>query len=145
MKQALKAYSAQVALLPGAREVLELCEQRGLPLALVSNGPDDMQRAAVQALGLEHFFRSILVSGDRDVGVRKPNARIFGLACTGLETLPERVLMVGDDLEADVRGALAYGMQAVYLGGANVRDEGLEAVPDLSALHRWLEARLINA
>ncbi|ADI15638.1 HAD family hydrolase [Truepera radiovictrix] len=135
--RAVAAYAAQVALRPGAREVLAMCAQR-VPLALVTNGPEDMQRAAVRAVGLEAFFRTILISGDRDVGVRKPHPRLFDLACTGLERRPEETLMVGDDLHADIEGALVYGMRAVYVGGDG--GEGFDAVPDLFALHKFLEA-----
>lgn len=134
--RAAQAYSAEVALLPGAQEVLAYCKQRGLPLALLSNGPEDMQRAAVRAVGIEGFFQSILISGDRDVGVRKPHPRLFGLACAGLESLPAETLMVGDDPYADMAGALEAGMRAVRVGGE--AGEGFEAVPDLGALHAVL-------
>lgn len=138
--RALADYSAQVALLPDARVVLEFCTAHELPLALISNGPEDMQRAAIRAVGIGGYFRSILISGDRDVAVRKPHPRIFGLACTGLERLPEETLMVGDGLEADIRGALAAGMQAVHIGGEV--GERCDGVPDLAALQGWLGARL---
>lgn len=136
--RAVGEYSAQMTLLPGAEGVLELCAH--MPLALISNGPEDMQRAAIRAVGIERFFRSILISGDRDVAVRKPNPRIFGLACTGLESLPEETLMVGDGLGADIQGALECGMQAVCIGGE--AGQGYDAVPDLVVLEAWLEARL---
>ncbi len=99
-----------------------------------------MQRDAVQAVGLETFFKRILVSGDADVAVRKPNPRIFEMACEALGTEPGETLMVGDNLEADVKGALAYGMQVVYLG--NEPGTGYETLPDIEAFGRWLEMRL---
>lgn len=89
----LDEYSAQMALLPGALDVLNFCRDRELPLALVSNGPEDMQRAAVRTVGLEGYFNCILVSGDPDVAVRKPDPRIFKLACEALSSQPEETLM----------------------------------------------------
>lgn len=138
--RAVDEYSAQVVLLPGAREVLTFCAARNVPLALISNGPEDMQRAAIRAVGIESYFKSILISGDRDVAVRKPHPRIFGLACAGLESLAEEALMIGNNLSADVQGALGAGMQAVYLGSE--AGEGYDAVPDLVALKGWLRVRL---
>lgn len=138
--RAIDEYGAQVVLLPGAQEMLEFCTAHELPLALITNGPEDMQRAAIRAVGIEHFFRGILISGDRGVAVRKPNPRIFGLACTGLESLPEETLMVGDGLGADIQGALECGMQATRVGGE--AGQGYDAVPDLIVLEAWLEARL---
>ena len=130
--QVVGDYSAQMALLPGATGVLELCRAHGLPLALVTNGPADMQRAAVRAVGLEGYFERLVVSGDAEVGVRKPHPRIFARACEVLGAAPDETLMVGDNLEADVRGALSFGMRAVYLGAAS--GPGYDAVPDLRAL-----------
>jgi len=117
-RTALRAYAEDVRPAPGAGALLARLQRRGVPMALVSNGPVDMQRAALAGLGFEGFFRSVLVSGDPDVGARKPAARIFSLACTGLEALPSETLMVGDSASADVEGALAYGMQAVLMGPA---------------------------
>ncbi len=134
----LRDYSAQVTLMPGAQEVLKLVSH--LPLALVSNGPSDMQRAALAKVGIESYFKTIVISGDEDVAVRKPKGRIFELACERLNVLPEKVLMVGDNLEADVQGALAAGLQAVWLGNSEV--EGIAKVSDLTALRAYLEDKL---
>ncbi len=122
---AARAYAEDVRAYPGARELLEQLDNEGVKLALLSNGPDDMQKAALSALGLGRYFRVVLVSGDRDVAARKPAPRIFSLACAGLQTVPENVVMVGDNLEADVGGALDYGLQAVLMdhaGGAAAQD-----------------------
>ena len=140
VKQALSAYASQTALLPGALDVLLFCQQQALPCALLTNGPADMQRAAIQAVGVEGYFRRILASGDADVAARKPNARIFKLACEALGTEPGETLMVGDNLEADIKGALPYGMRAVYLGSEP--GTGYETVPDIEAFGRWLKPRL---
>ena len=112
--RAVERYGTGVKLLPGAREVLEFCAAR-VPLALITNGPEDMQRAGIQNVGVAHFFRTLVISGAADVGVRKPNPRIFHLACERLGVAPEHALMIGDHAEADVRGARAVGMTAIYI------------------------------
>jgi putative hydrolase of the HAD superfamily len=135
--KAARDYGAEVALLPGAAEVLKVASH--VPLALISNGPEDMQRAALEQTGIASYFRAVLISGDRDVYARKPAARIFYLALTGLEVNPEDALMIGDNLAADIEGARAVGMRALYLG----QDAGgLPSVPDLEALSRYLRAEL---
>ena len=132
-------YCSQMKLLPGAREVLTFCQTHNLPSALLTNGTSDMQRKAVQAVGIESSFKRILVSGDADVGVRKPNPHIFELACDALGSPPEETLMVGDNLEADIQGALSYGMQAVYLGSET--GAGYETLPSIKAFGAWLTAQ----
>ena len=131
-------YAAEVALLSGAKEVLELASH--LPLALVSNGPSDMQRAALAKVGIESYFKTVVISGDEDVAVRKPKGRIFELACERLNVPPKHVLMVGDNLEADVQGALAAGLQAVWLSKTDVED--VDRVGDLKKLCAYLERKL---
>lgn len=125
-ERALGLYAAEIEVLPGAEELLTELYRERIPMALLTNGPEDMQRAALRRAGLERFFRAVLISGDRDVAVRKPHPRIFDLALTGLESLPEETLMVGDNLEADVNGALAQGLRAVHIGA------GADGVPGLS-------------
>ena len=137
--QVVEDYCAQMALLPGALDVLNFCCDREMPLVLITNGPADMQRAAVRAVGIESYFQRILVSGDVDVAVRKPHPHIFQLACEALGTQPGETLMIGDNLEADVKGALGYEMQAVYLG--KEPSAGYETLPDINAFGAWLAAQ----
>jgi putative hydrolase of the HAD superfamily len=139
VQRAVTAYAEEVSLLPGAVEALDFCRARTIPLALASNGPEDMQRAALRAVDVEGYFQAVLFSGDRDVAVRKPHPRIFALACAGLESVPEEVLMIGDDLEADIAGARAYGMQALLVGSEAA---GVDSVADPRALASWLEPDL---
>ncbi|WP_051304316.1 HAD family hydrolase [Calidithermus chliarophilus] len=105
-------YAAEVRLLPGVREVLAYFAH--LPKAVITNGPADMQWAALRNVGLEREFQAVVVSGDPDVAVRKPNPRIFHLACERLGVPPHETLMIGDHLEADVQGAIAAGLQGLY-------------------------------
>lgn len=112
-QEAVVAYAEGVELLPNALATLEYFSH--LPLALITNGPADMQRAAVAKVGIASYFKTVVVSADADVGVRKPNPKIFQIACERLGVEPKNVLMIGDNLEADVCGAEAFGMQALWV------------------------------
>lgn len=67
----------------------------------------------VRALGLSGLVEGVLTSAR--VGVRKPHARIFQQALQLARVPPEEALMVGDNLDADVRGPERVGMRAVLL------------------------------
>ena len=136
----VRKYSAQMALLPGAKDVLELCRAHHLPLALVTNGPADMQLEAVRAVGVEPYLKRLVISGDAAVGVRKPDPRIFRLACEELGAKPAETVMVGDNLEADIGGALSAGMQAVFLGGVTGPD--FVTLPSVGTFGAFLRERL---
>lgn len=147
VEHALTTYAAAVELLPGAHALLATLHGRGAPMAVVTNGPEDMQRAALAQSGLGGFVRVAVISGDAAVGVRKPGARIFELARSALGSEPGATLMVGDRLGTDVRGALAAGMRAVWLDrdappGRVLEAEDHHVAHDLEALTPWLLQRL---
>lgn len=85
----------------------------GVRLGLITNGPSDLQRAKVAALGLDAIFELVLVSGE--FGAPKPDPSIFLHAAQELGVAPGECLMVGDKLDKDVAGALAAGMRAAWV------------------------------
>jgi HAD superfamily hydrolase (TIGR01549 family) len=105
-----------VELIPGARELLDALRERGLPLGLVVDGAVDENWIARVRLGLEGRFDAIAIS--EDVGAEKPDPRPYERALDELGVAPDergRVVMVGNRLERDVRGARALGLIAVWL------------------------------
>lgn len=137
-QRATQRYVSQIELLPGAKEVLEHLHNKNIPLALITNGTQDIQAAAIQQVNIGHYFKTIVISGKH--GIRKPEARIFKIACERLEVVPEHCLMVGDKLDADVEGAKKSGMQAAWMSKENV--EGVLSFGDLRGLERWLFTQL---
>ena len=77
----------------------------------------------------------------------KPSAAYYAAALDALDAEPELTWMVGDDLEADVRGAQAFGMRTALVRTGKFRPEVLETsnvVPDVvlssvAQLPDWLE------
>jgi putative hydrolase of the HAD superfamily len=98
--------------LPGVPDALERLRERGVRLALITNGRERIQRRKIDGLGIAPLFDQILVSETE--GVRKPSSEIFSRALTRLGVEPGESLFVGDDPECDVRGARACGMLAVW-------------------------------
>jgi HAD superfamily hydrolase (TIGR01509 family) len=101
-------------LFPDVIPTLEALKARGLRLGAVTNrgwsGPRFWQE--LEDLGLAPFFETVAVSCE--VGYLKPHPRIFQVALEAMGLRPERVAMVGDSLRADVAGAKALGMVAVW-------------------------------
>lgn len=108
-------------------------------LALVTNGASDTQRENLRVLDIEDRFDAVVISGE--VGVAKPDARIFRFALDELGILPENVWHVGDDLNTDVVGAKAASLTAVWLNrggdpqkpGAPKPDYEIRSLRDLAA------------
>lgn len=79
---------------------------------------------------IEHLFDPIVVSGE--VGIRKPEPRIFQLAIADWSLAQEAVLFVGDDPVSDIEGARGAGLSALQVG----TDDGIRS---LGLLEAWLQ------
>lgn len=66
-----------------------------------------------QALGLGDFFDYTINSVE--VGISKPDPRVFQIALGYAQMAPKQAVHVGDSYEADVKGALNAGLNAVLL------------------------------
>ena len=102
---------------------------RGVPLALITNGARDSQRDKLSALGMDHWFEAVVISGE--IGIGKPDPRIFELALDRLSVGGEVVWHVGDSLAADVAGAKAAGLTAVWLNRAGTGRKPGDPEPDI--------------
>lgn len=109
----------RAALIPGATELVKTLKAWGYPLALVADGPVGSFENILAQHGLRAYFDAFAISGE--VGVSKPDARMFHHALTQLGIAPAdygRVIMVGNNLERDIKGANALGIVSVWLDWA---------------------------
>jgi putative hydrolase of the HAD superfamily len=97
---------------PNLHATLDQLTAEGLALGIVSNGHETLQWSTVRALGLEAYCSAVLISESE--GVRKPDPVIFQRAVARLGTTVERAVFVGDNPVADVAGARAAGLRAVW-------------------------------
>ncbi|KAM9370951.1 haloacid dehalogenase-like hydrolase domain-containing protein 3 [Phaethornis superciliosus] len=106
--------------LPGARETLGLCCQRGFRMGVVSNFDQRLENILLQC-DLRHHFEFVLTS--EGVGFAKPDRRIFEQALSLGGVLPEQAAHVGDDYSRDYRAARAVGMHSFLLRAAGQAQE----------------------
>lgn len=115
---------------PDVRGTLSALRERGLRLAVVSNW-DPRLPELLDRLGLAPSFDALVYSSE--VGVEKPDPRIFEEALRRLEVAAGMALHVGDGRLEDVEGAQAVGMRALHLtrgrGAGDLRD--LASLPGL--------------
>ncbi len=91
--------------------IIARLEEAGLSIAVVTNGPEQQQKAKVAHLGLGRL--PVIASGA--LGFSKPDPRIFKTACQAVDQPAKNCLMVGDNPTADVVGAQEAGLGAVLL------------------------------
>ena len=125
--------------MPHARETLIVLKDRGIKLGLVTNGKTKIQNRKVDTLELREFLDLILTS--EEVGINKPDPRIFEIALERLQLEASQIWMVGDHPVNDVLGARGAGLTGVWLKGAMhawpddfERGLEIEALPDLLGL-----------
>ncbi len=103
-------------LFPHAHETLQYLQGK-YTLHLISNGFKESQKLKIAGTNLGQYFQHIIVS--EDVGVNKPDKAIFEYAVNLAGTTKAQSVMIGDSLEADVYGALNYGMDAIFFNPFN--------------------------
>jgi HAD superfamily hydrolase (TIGR01509 family) len=92
----------------------------GFRLGVVSNS-DGRAASALAACGLLEHFEVVVDSGE--VGVEKPDPRIFALALDRMGLAPDDAIYVGDLYEVDVLGARAAGLDVVLLDPLGVHGD----------------------
>ncbi len=111
--------SLRAELIPGADELVRALKARGYRLALVADGPVATFPNNLAPYGLYDLFDAYAIS--ETVGYEKPDARMFEAACAQLGIAPEdygSVVMMGNYLARDVKGANDVGMISVWLDWA---------------------------
>lgn len=101
----------------GVLELLTRLKEHGVPVGVCTNMMADIQMRKLCRLGLAEVCGALITS--EEAGLDKPQAPIFRLAVQRLGVPAQDTLMVGDNFNHDVRGALAAGLQAMWL---NVHD-----------------------
>lgn len=116
---------------------LQKLEEDGYRLGLISNAGDDQDvQQLARRFGIDRYFDFILTSAA--CSYRKPHPRIFELALSNWYFLPAEAVMVGDNLDADVRGAQNVGLYAIWLsrraGARTDEQQGIQPDASLSSL-----------
>ncbi len=127
----VKLCPTKTNLFPDAHETLQYLKSKYV-LHLISNGFRESTELKISGTNIGSYFENVIIS--EVVGVNKPDRAIFehALNLAGA-TIPES-LMIGDSLEADVYGALNFGMDAIYFN-----PNGLEKPEDVPVQINYLK------
>ncbi|MDD1769753.1 MAG: HAD family hydrolase, partial [Methanomassiliicoccales archaeon] len=102
-------------LVEGAPQMLADIRGMGYRIGLVSDVawglPSRFPLQDMRHYGLDRYFDDMIFS--TDVGIRKPNPEIFRMALLHVGAEPEEAVFVGNNLQADIKGAQNVGMRAV--------------------------------
>lgn len=111
-------------------DTLEVLQQLHgqVPMAIITNGPADLQEDKLKVLGINDYFELIVSSGAHGIG--KPDAAIFQVALDHLRIEPASAWHVGDNLYADVAGAKRAGLRAAWVNRIGATLTADDVTPD---------------
>ncbi len=107
----VKRCPQKTGLMPHTLTVLDYLSKT-YPLFLLTNGFDDVQNIKLEKSNIGHYFQGMITS--ETCGHRKPSREIFEYTLETANTTSSEALMVGDNLQADIKGAKKAQIDGVY-------------------------------
>ena len=132
----LTTLSSLPTLMPWGREMLDYLTAKGYEIGVVSNGFISTQEPKLKAAGVREYIKHLIIS--EEIGYTKPMREIFdhALRCCGLQ--PHEVVMIGDNFDADIRGAHNAGWRTIFFNPRNL-PAGTEADAIITHLSQVVE------
>ncbi len=105
----------------GAFEMLDYLSEK-YPLYVASNGPFAQQINRLKVGGMDLYFKDFFIS--EKIGASKPSKVFFDYCFSVLKEndkslLPENILMIGDSLSSDMKGAIDFGFKTCFFDKKN--------------------------
>ncbi|MHB1277830.1 MAG: YjjG family noncanonical pyrimidine nucleotidase [Bacteroidia bacterium] len=99
------------AVFPHVHEVLSSLSQR-YSMSIITNGFPESQHRKMKASNLHGYFDHLVIS--EEVGFAKPHSGIFEIALSRAKVAKHEVIMIGDNLYADIEGAQKAGIGSIW-------------------------------
>lgn len=124
------------ALFEGTHEILKYLKPK-YKIHIITNGFEEVQHKKMNNANLLNYFDKIITS--EEVGVKKPNPKIFEYALEKAKASQKESIMIGDNFEADILGARNAGMYTIFckFNGETSDDETISVVR-LSEIKQYL-------
>lgn len=106
-------------------------------LHIITNGFQEVQQHKLEKANIGHYFET--VTNSEMVGVKKPNPKMFHFALDLAQASTENSIMIGDNYEADVLGALNMGLDAICFNyHKESLDDNIKQITHLLELKNFL-------
>jgi putative hydrolase of the HAD superfamily len=116
-KRFLEILPNKQSVFPYTIEILNYLSEKKYQLHLITNGFEKTQRSKIKNSKIDHFFSHIITSESSNS--MKPEKEIFQYAIQQANTDATKSIMIGDNLEADIKGAIDFGMDCIFVNHIN--------------------------
>lgn len=122
-------------LFDGAISILTHLKNKGHQLHIITNGFNEVQFIKLNESKLVSFFTTVTTS--EETGFNKPHPEIFSYALQKAGATKKESVMIGDSYEADIEGAIIFGIDAIWFNPLNVElttDAKVKIIKQLSEI-----------
>lgn len=119
--------ASKPGVIDGAHELMDFLKRKGYRMHMCSNGFHEVQYKKLDACGLRDYFDTIILS--EDAGVNKLAKAYFDYALKVSGANRKTTLMIGDNLQSDILGALNAGLDAMLFNRWQVPPEDIPQEP----------------
>jgi putative hydrolase of the HAD superfamily len=127
----LEILPTKIEVFPHTFEILEHLREKGFELHLITNGFEKTQWCKLRNCGLDKYFTHVITSEASNS--LKPKKEIFLYAMDKANASVSECIMIGDNLNADIRGALDAGMHCIYVN--HINEDAGEVLPTYTITH----------
>ena len=105
-------------LFPYTMEILQYLTNKKYELHLITNGFEKTQHSKLKYSGLDKYFKEVITS--EASSSLKPNKEIFDFAFKQTGANPAESIMLGDNIDVDILGAMKAGIDQVFINHLNI-------------------------
>ena len=123
----LDCCTEQTGVIDGAYHLLDYLKGKGYPLYMASNGFTEVQSRKLTCVGMTDYFDGIILS--EAVGANKPSPLFFEYALKQTGHEAKDVIMIGDNYNTDIVGAMLSGIDQIYFNPEGKPLQASDSIP----------------
>jgi putative hydrolase of the HAD superfamily len=112
-KRFLEILPNKQSVFPYTIEILNYLSEKNYQLHLITNGFEKTQRSKIKNSKIDHYFTHVITSEASNS--MKPEKEIFDFALQQSNAATNESIMIGDNLEADIQGAMNAGWDTIFV------------------------------
>lgn len=120
----------EITLLPDIQDSFDFVSKQHITMGIITNGPIEHQKNKIKQLGLEKWIQKSNMFISSEVGIAKPDVRLFELVQKKMNLVPSETYYIGDSFENDVVGASNAGWNTIWINRKNKKNSNKDVNPN---------------